>query len=92
MPTSAASAASAAIDHIRTWTHGTAPGDFVSMAIPSDGSYGIAEGVVYSYPVTTSNGVYTIVQGLPINEFSRTRMDATRQELAEERDGVKDLL
>ncbi len=89
---SAASAASAAIDHIRTWTHGTAPGDFVSMAIPSDGSYGIAEGVVYSYPVTTSNGVYTIVQGLPINEFSRTRMDATRQELAEERDGVKDLL
>jgi malate dehydrogenase len=89
---SAASAASAAIDHIRTWTHGTAPGDFVSMGIPSDGSYGIAEGVVYSYPVTTSNGVYTIVQGLPINEFSRTRMDATRQELAEERDGVKDLL
>jgi len=89
---SAASAASAAIDHIRTWMLGSAPGDFVSMAVASDGSYGIPEGVVYSYPVTTSNGSYEIVQGLDINEFSRARMTATHQELLEERDGVKDLL
>jgi malate dehydrogenase len=89
---SAASAASAAIDHIRTWMLGSAPGDFVSMAVASDGSYGIPEGVVYSYPVTTSNGSYEIVQGLEINEFSRARMTATHQELLEERDGVKDLL
>ncbi len=89
---SAASAASAAIDHIRTWMLGSAPGDFVSMAVASDGSYGIPEGVVYSYPVTTSNGSYEIVQGLDINDFSRARMAATHQELLEERDGVKDLL
>jgi len=89
---SAASAASAAIDHIRTWMQGTAAGDIVSMAVPSDGSYGIAEGIVYSYPVTTHNGVYTIVQGLAVNEFSRARMAATEQELREERDGVKDLI
>ncbi|MCX7057178.1 MAG: malate dehydrogenase [Proteobacteria bacterium] len=89
---SAASAASAAIDHVRTWVLGTAPGDWISMSIPSDGSYGIAEGLIYSYPVTTANGQYTIVQGLEINEFSRARMKATEQELLEERDGVKDLI
>lgn len=89
---SAASAASAAIDHVRTWALGTADGDWVSMAIPADGNYGIAEGVMYSYPVTCKNGQYTIVQGLDIDDFSRQRMDATNQELREERDGVKDLL
>src|SRR5258706_184027 len=89
---SAASAASAAIDHVRTWLLGSAPGDFVSMGVPADGSYGIAEGVIYSYPVTTAAGRYTIVQGLAINDFSRARMAATERELREERDGVKDLL
>ena len=89
---SAASAASAAIDHIHTWVHGTPEGDWVSMAVPSDGSYGIAEGVIYSYPVTTKNGEYQIVQGLSIDEFSRKRMDASLAELHEERDGVKALL
>ncbi len=89
---SAASAASAAIDHIRDWAQGTPPGDWVSMGIPSDGSYGIEAGVIYSYPVTCSGGKYEIVQGLPIDEFSRARMDATDVELREERDGVKDLL
>ncbi len=89
---SAASAASAAIDHMRDWTYGTADGDWVSMAIPSDGSYGIAEGIIYSFPVTVSNGSYEIVQGLEINEFSRQRMDATAAELMEERDAVSDLL
>lgn len=89
---SAASAASAAIDHVRTWVQGTAANDWVSMGIPSDGSYGIPAGVIYSYPVTCQNGVYTIVQGLDVNEFSRARMAATHQELLEERDGVKDLL
>jgi malate dehydrogenase len=89
---SAASAAAAAIDHIYTWVNGTAEGDWVSMAVPSDGSYGIKEGVIYSYPVTTKNGEYEIVQGLSIDEFSRKRMDLSDQELREERDGVKDLL
>lgn len=89
---SAASAASAAIDHLRTWMLGSAPGDFVSMGVASDGSYGIPEGVVYSYPVTTANGSYAIVQGLEVNDFSRARMTATHQELLEERDGVKDLI
>jgi malate dehydrogenase len=89
---SAASAASAAIDHVHTWFHGTAEGDWVSMAIPSDGSYGIPEGVTYSYPVTIKNGEYQIVQGLSIDEFSRKRMDATLAELKEEREGVKSLL
>jgi malate dehydrogenase len=89
---SAASAASAAIDHIRTWVKGTPANDWVSMAIPSDGSYGIGEGVIYSYPVTTKNGEYQIVQGLSVDEFSRKRMTATETELKEERDGVKDLL
>lgn len=89
---SAASAASAAIDHFHTWVSGTPQGDWVSMAIPSDGSYGIPAGVIYGYPVSCSNGEYQIVQGLAINEFSRAKMDATHKELLEERDGVKDLL
>jgi malate dehydrogenase len=89
---SAASAASSAIDHIHDWVHGTAPGDWVSMAVPSDGSYGIPEGVIYSYPVTCRGGEYQIVQGLDINEFSRGKMLATHRELCEERDGVKDLI
>jgi malate dehydrogenase len=89
---SAASAGSAAIDHIRDWFRGSAAGDWVSMGIPSDGSYGIPEGVIYSYPVVCRNGQYEIVQGLAIDEFSRQRMDATHKELLEERDGVKDLL
>jgi malate dehydrogenase len=89
---SAASAAAAAIDHIHTWVTGTAEGDWVSMAVPSDGSYGIKEGVVYSYPVTIKNGDYAIVQGLAIDDFSRKRMDLSDVELREERDGVKDLL
>jgi malate dehydrogenase len=88
---SAASAASAAIDHMRTWALGTADGDWVSMAIPSDGSYGIAEGIIYSYPVTCRDGVYQIVQNLPVSDFSRARMDATAKELFEERDAVKHL-
>jgi malate dehydrogenase len=89
---SAASAASSAIDHVRDWVLGTPDGDWVSMAVPSDGSYGIPAGVIYGYPVTCKNGEYQIVQGLSINEFSRTRMDATLKELLEERDGVKDLI
>jgi malate dehydrogenase len=89
---SAASAASAAIDHIRTWMLGTPDGDWVSMAVPSDGSYGIPEGVIYSYPVTCKNGEYSIVQGLAIDEFSRAKMAATDKELREERDGVKELI
>jgi malate dehydrogenase len=89
---SAASAASAAIDHMRDWVHGSPDGDWVSMAIPSDGSYGIAEGIFYSYPVTCADGEYQIVEGLEINDFSRQRMDQTEAELREERDGVKDLL
>jgi len=88
---SAASAASAAIDHMHTWVHGTAEGDWASMAIPSDGSYGIKPGVIYGYPVTVKNGVYSIVQGLEVNAFSRERMDATDKELREERGGVEHL-
>jgi malate dehydrogenase len=89
---SAASAASAALDHVHTWVHGTATGDWVSMAVPSDGSYGVKEGVIYSYPVTVQNGEYQIVQGLSVDEFSRKRMEATEAELREEREGVKALL
>ena len=89
---SAASAASAAIDHVRDWVKGTPDGDWVSMGVPSDGSYGIPAGVIYGYPVTCKNGDYQIVQGLAINEFSRQRMDATHKELLEERDGVKELI
>lgn len=89
---SAASAASAAIDHMRNWALGTAAGEWVSMGVPSDGSYGIAPGVIYGYPCTCKDGKYSIVQGLAINEFSRARMDATHKELLEEKDGVKELL
>ncbi|MEM7782540.1 MAG: malate dehydrogenase [Planctomycetota bacterium] len=89
---SAASAANAAIDHIYTWEHGSSEGDWVSMAVPSDGSYGIDEGLIYSFPCTCSGGEYQIVQGLEIDEFSRERMDATMNELRDERDEVKDLL
>jgi malate dehydrogenase len=89
---SAASAASAAIDHIHDWVKGTADGDWLSMGVPSDGSYGIPAGVIYGFPVTIKNGDYQIVQGLQINDFSRQRMDATYKELLEERDGVKDLI
>jgi malate dehydrogenase len=89
---SAASAASAAFDHVRLWMSGTSQDDWTSMAVPADGSYGIGEGVVYSYPVMCKGGDYQIVQGLSIDEFSRTRMQATEAELREERDGVKELL
>lgn len=89
---SAASAAAAAIDHIRTWVQGTADGDWVSMAIPADGSYGAREGVVYSFPVTCSGGDYEIVEGLAVDEFSQGRMQATLDELFEERAGVEELL
>ena len=89
---SAASAASAAIDHVHDWVLGSREGDWVSMAVPSDGSYGIAEGVIYSYPVTCRSGKYAIVEGLEIDEFSRDKMQLTHRELCEERDGVKDLI
>ena len=89
---SAASAASAAIDHMHSWALGTAKGDWVSMGIPSDGSYGIQPGVIYGYPVTCKGGKYEIVQGLEINDFSRARMDATDKELREERAAVAHLL
>ncbi len=89
---SAASAASAALDHVRTWMLGTATGDWTSMAVPADGSYGIQPGIIYSYPVTCTGGNYQIVQGLAIEAFSRSRMSTTEAELREERDGVKDLL
>jgi len=89
---SAASAASSAIDHMRTWALGTADGDWVSMGIPSDGSYGIKPGVIYGCPVTCKNGKYEIVQGLEIDAFSRARMDATDKELREERAAVEHLL
>jgi malate dehydrogenase len=88
---SAASAAAAAIDHMRAWARGTEEGHWVSMGIPSDGSYGIAPGVIYGYPVTVKDGKYTIVQGLEISDFSRARMDATDKELREERGGVEHL-
>jgi malate dehydrogenase len=88
---SAASAASAAIDHVYTWVNGTADGDWASMAIPSDGSYGIPAGLISSFPVVTKDGAYEIVQGLEINEFSRTRIDASVAELVEERDAIRAL-
>lgn len=88
---SAASAASAAIDHMRDWALGTPDGNWVSMGVPSDGSYGIEPGVIYGYPVTCKNGAYEIVKGLDINAFSRARMDATDQELREEREAVAHL-
>jgi malate dehydrogenase len=89
---SAASAANAAIDHMRSWALGTAEGEWVSMGIPADGSYGIEPGVIYGHPVTCHNGQYEIVPDLAINDFSRQRMDATRQELGEERAAVAQLL
>ena len=89
---SAASAASAAIDHMHDWALGTPDDDWVSMAIPADGSYGIEPGVVYSYPVRCSSGSYAIVEGLDIDDFSRSRMDTTEQELREERAAIEDLL
>lgn len=88
---SAASAANAAIEHMRLWVHGTPEGDWTSMAVPSDGSYGVPEGLVSSFPVTTANGSYSIVQGLEISEFSRTRIDASVAELQSERDAVAEL-
>ncbi|MFD6281610.1 malate dehydrogenase [Streptomyces sp. NPDC060209] len=88
---SAASAANAAIDHVHTWVNGTAEGDWTSMGIPSDGSYGVPGGIISSFPVTTKDGKYEIVQGLDINEFSRARIDASVQELTEERDAVREL-
>jgi malate dehydrogenase len=89
---SAASAASAAIDHMHNWALGTPDGDWVSMAIPADGSYGIEPGIIYSYPVRCTGGNYEIVQGLSIDDFSRERMDATEAELREERAAVEELL
>ena len=89
---SAASAANAAIEHVREWVRGTRAGDWVSMGIPSDGSYGIPEGVIYGYPATCSNGQYKIVKGLDISDFSRARMQATLKELHEERDSIRHLL
>ncbi len=89
---SAASAANAAIDHVRDWSLGTRDGDWVSMGIPSDGSYGIPEGVLYGYPVTCKGGRFEIVKGIEVSDFSRKRMDATLKELHEERDGIKHLL
>jgi malate dehydrogenase len=89
---SAASAASAAIDHMHDWALGTADGDWVSMSIPADGSYGIEPGIIYSYPVTCAGGDYQIVEGLEVNDFSRERMRATEVELREERAAIEDLL
>jgi malate dehydrogenase len=88
---SAASAANAAIDHIRSWALGTAPGDWVSMSVPSDGSYGVPEGLVSSFPCTCSGGKYQIVKGLEIDGYSRAKIDASVAELQEERDAVKAL-
>jgi malate dehydrogenase len=89
---SAASAANAAMDHVRDWVQGTQSGNWVSMGVPSDGSYGIPEGVIYGYPVTCEGGKYKIVKGIQLSDFSRARMDATLKELREERDGIGQLL
>jgi malate dehydrogenase len=88
---SAASAANAAIDHIRSWSLGTAPGDWVSMAVPSDGSYGVPEGIISSFPCTCTNGEWSIVQGLDIDDYSRGKIDASAAELVDERQAVRDL-
>ena len=88
---SAASAANAAVDHVRSWHLGTAPGDWVSMAIPSDGSYGVPEGLISSFPCVCKDGKYSIVQGLDIDDFSRGKIDASNAELADERQAVRDL-
>ena len=89
---SAASAANAAIDHVRDWLSGSRDGDWVTMGVPAEGSYGIPEGVIYGYPVTCRSGSYQLVKGIEISEFSRKRMDATLKELHEERDSVRQLL
>jgi len=89
---SAASAANAAIDHVHDWVFGTKKNDWTSMSIPSDGSYGIPKGVIYSYPVVCQGGDYKIVQGLEINNFSKKKMQTTYEELVEERESVKHLL
>ena len=88
---SAASAANATIEHMRDLLNGTPAGDWVSMAVPSDGSYGVPEGIISSFPCTTSDGSYSIVQGLEIDDFSRGKIDATVAELKEEREAVKEL-
>jgi malate dehydrogenase len=88
---SAASAANAAVDHVHDWVLGTPDGDWVSMGIPSDGSYGVAEGIISGHPVTCRGGEYTIVEGLEIDDFSRAKIDASVKELGEERDAVKQL-
>ena len=89
---SAASAANAAIDHMRTWALGTAENDWTSMGVLSTGAYGVPEGLIYSFPCVCKDGVYQVVEGVEINEFSRVRMDATAQELSEEREAVRHLL
>src|SRR5215208_5378532 len=88
---SAASAANAAIDHVRDWISGSKEGDWLTMGVPSDGSYGIPEGVIFGYPVTCRGGQYQIVKGIEVSDFSRKRIDATLKELHEERDSVKQL-
>ncbi len=88
---SAASAANATVEHMRDWILGTPEGDWVSMAVPSDGSYGVPEGLISSFPCTVTDGAYSIVQGLEINDFSRERIDASVAELVEERDAVTEL-
>ena len=88
---SAASAANATIEHMRDWVLGTPEGDWVSMAVPSDGSYGVSEGLISSFPCTTTGGRYTIVEGCAINDFSRAKIDASVAELAEEREAVRAL-
>jgi malate dehydrogenase len=88
---SAASAASATIDHARDWTYGTPEGDWVSMSVCSDGSYGVPEGLISSFPVTVEDGAWEIVQGLEVGDFSRARIDASVKELEEERDAVRGL-
>ena len=88
---SAASAGTAAMDHVRNWVQGTPTGDWVSMSVPSDGSYGVPAGLISSFPCTCANGEYSIVQGLPINDFSRKMIDASVAELIDERDAVRSL-
>jgi malate dehydrogenase len=88
---SAASAANAAVDHVRDWVHGTPAGDWLSMAVASDGSYGVEEGLISSFPCTCSEGEWKVVQGLDLNDFARERLEATVSELREERDTVKQL-
>jgi malate dehydrogenase len=88
---SAASAANAAIDHMHDWALGTPDGDWVSMSVPSDGSYGVPEGIISSFPCTTADGQYSIVQGLDIDDFSRAKIDASAAELVEERETVQGL-